>query len=122
MLDADISKFFDRINQKALLDKLNTYPQMQQTIQAWLKAGIMDGAELFPSEEGTPQGGVISTLLANVALHGLETDVEEKFARRINSRRIEPKVIRFADDFVVIDEDEAVIKAAREYIAEWLEK
>ena len=82
----------------------------------------MDGAQLFPSEQGTPQGGVISTLLANVALHGLETDVTEKFARSINGRRIEPRVIRFADDFVVIDEDEAVIKEAKEYIAEWLEK
>ncbi|MEP6775925.1 MAG: group II intron reverse transcriptase/maturase [Chloroflexota bacterium] len=120
VLDADVAQCFDRINQTALLEKLHTYPQMRQTIQAWLQAGIMDGAELFPSTAGTPQGSVISTLLANVALHGLETAVAQKFARRSKGRQLAPKVVRFADDFVVIDEDETVLQAAKEYIADWL--
>lgn len=126
VLDADIAKCFDRINHEALLNKLQTYPHMRRTIQAWLEAGIMDGDELFPSEAGTPQGGVISPLLANIALHGLETSVVEKFARRLpyridrNTRRIKPAVIRYADDFVVIDEDLKVIEAAMEFIVEWL--
>src|ERR1043165_7710323 len=57
VLDADIAKCFDRINHNALLNKLQTYPQMRRAIKAWLKAGVMEGEELFPTEEGTPQGG-----------------------------------------------------------------
>jgi RNA-directed DNA polymerase len=72
VLDADISKCFDKINHEKLLEKLNTFPTLRKQIRAWLKAGYMDGKELFPSNEGTPQGGVISPLLANIALHGME--------------------------------------------------
>ena len=59
VLDADIRKCFDCINHSALLDKLNTFPLMRRQIKAWLKAGVMSGENLFPCEEGTPQGGVI---------------------------------------------------------------
>jgi len=58
VLEADIEKCFERINQEALLKKLATYPAQRREIKAWLKAGIMDGKNLFPTEEGTPQGGV----------------------------------------------------------------
>ena len=57
VLDADISKCFDRINHKALLEKMGTYPQLRRLVKGWLKAGVMDG-DLFPTDEGTPQGGV----------------------------------------------------------------
>jgi RNA-directed DNA polymerase len=60
---ADISKCFDRINHSKLLSKVNTYPKLRKQIRAWLKAGVMDNNKLFPTEEGTPQGGVISPLL-----------------------------------------------------------
>ena len=65
VLDADIAKCFDRINQEKLLIKLNTSPTIRRQIRAWLKAGVMDGKQLFPTSEGTPQGGVISPLRAN---------------------------------------------------------
>ncbi len=68
VLDADIAKCFDRIDQEALLRKLNTFPTIRRQVRAWLKAGVMDGKQLFPTSEGTPQGGVISPLLANIAL------------------------------------------------------
>jgi RNA-directed DNA polymerase len=60
VLDADIAKCFDRIDHQALLAKLNTFPALRRTIRAWLKAGVMEGAQLFPTEAGTPQGGVCS--------------------------------------------------------------
>jgi hypothetical protein len=53
---------FDNINHEALLKKLNTYPAMRQTIQAWLKAGIIDNGVFEETPRGTPQGGVVSPL------------------------------------------------------------
>ena len=58
VLDADISKCFDRINHEALLRKVSTFPKLRQVIKAWLKSGVMEGGTLFPTTEGTPQGGV----------------------------------------------------------------
>ncbi len=78
VLDADIAGCFDHINQKALLSKLNTYPAMRRTIRSWLQAGMLDQGVFAPTSCGTPQGGVISPLLMNVALHGLETFVIQK--------------------------------------------
>lgn len=75
VLDADIAKCFDRINHDALLTKLNTFPTLRKQARSWLKAGLMEGGELFPTAEGTPQGGVISPLLANIALHGMEMTI-----------------------------------------------
>lgn len=67
VLDADIEKCFDQISHSALLDKLQAIQPITRLIRGWLKAGIMDGDKrLFP-EAGTPQGSVISPLLANVA-------------------------------------------------------
>ncbi|WP_353838701.1 reverse transcriptase N-terminal domain-containing protein [Moorena sp. SIO4E2] len=62
VLDADIAKCFDKINHDALLTKLNTYPSMRRLIKSWLKAGVMDSGTFSPTDEGTPQGGVISPL------------------------------------------------------------
>ena len=58
VLDADIAKCFDRINHQALLEKLNTFPKLRRQIKAWLKSGVMNSKTLFPTSEGTPQGGV----------------------------------------------------------------
>ena len=117
-LDADISKCFDQIDRAALLVKLNTSPKLRRCIKGWLEAGVMDGEELFPTTAGTPQGGVISPLLANIALHGMETVISEKFPRRRGWTP--PKVVRYADDFVILHEERAVIEQSREIIEEWL--
>src|SRR5713226_2095212 len=82
VFDADIKGAFDNINQAALLDKLHTYPACRQVIKAWLQAGVMDGKDYSPTEMGTPQGGVISPLLMNVAIHGMEMAIKEGYAKR----------------------------------------
>ena len=124
VLDADIAKCFDRINQTALLQKLHTFPSLRRAIRGWLKAGIMDGKELCPSEEGTPQGGAVSPLLANIALHGLETTIREAFPEQSyvegKRERWRPAVIRYADDFVVLHQDRSVIEQVRQVAALWL--
>jgi RNA-directed DNA polymerase len=75
VLDADIEKCFDRISHDALLVKLHAPQPVMRLVRGWLKAQVVDrNKRLFP-EAGTPQGGVISPLLANVALHGLESAV-----------------------------------------------
>ena len=60
VLDADIAKCFDRIDHAALLAKLATSSSFRRAIRAWLQAGVMDGGELFPTTQGTPQGGVLT--------------------------------------------------------------
>lgn len=60
VLDADIAKCFDRINHNVLLKKLNTFPTLRRLVKRWLEAGVMDGKEMFPTHEGTPQGGCIT--------------------------------------------------------------
>ncbi|MEA5606467.1 group II intron reverse transcriptase/maturase [Nostoc sp. UHCC 0252] len=132
VLDADIAKCFDRIDHEALLRKLNTFPTIRRQVRAWLKAGVMDGKQLFPTSEGTPQGGVISPLLANIALHGMEIRIKE-FAKTLDMKKSTGKgqlswqvktkglsLIRYADDFVILHEDITVVQRCREIISEWL--
>ncbi|MCY7334877.1 MAG: group II intron reverse transcriptase/maturase [Chamaesiphon sp.] len=131
VLDADISKCFDKINHQTLLSKLNTFPTLRRQIRAWLKAGVMDNNKLFPTNEGTPQGGVISPLLANIALHGMEElikgiapsiDMKNSQGYQIYNRdKINSiSLIRYADDFVVLHEDLEVIQMCTQKIKEWL--
>lgn len=133
VLDADISKCFDRIDQEALLRKLNTSPTIRRQVRAWLKAGVMDGKQLFPTSEGTPQGGVISPLLANIALHGMEERIKDfvetldlkrscgKYQLTIRDKRDSVQLIRYADDFVILHKDITVVQRCQQTIAEWLE-
>jgi RNA-directed DNA polymerase len=114
VLDADIAKCFDRINHHALLAKTGAFPMLRRILRHWLKAGVMDGERLFPTEEGTPQGGVISPLLANIALHGMEALLRERF------RTQKPRLVRYADDFVVLHPDRDTVKQVQQAVAEWL--
>jgi RNA-directed DNA polymerase len=116
VLDADIAKCFDRLQHTALLDKLTTFPTLRRTIKAWLTAGVMDGKLFSPTPMGSPQGGGISPLLANVALHGLETTIRAAFT----TTEGKPTVIRYADDFVALHPDVAVIERVQSIVSEWL--
>jgi RNA-directed DNA polymerase len=71
VLDADLAAAFDRIDHAHLLAALGTFPA-RAMVEQWLKAGVVDKGRLAPTEEGTPQGGVVSPVLLNVALHGME--------------------------------------------------
>jgi RNA-directed DNA polymerase len=114
VLDADIEKCFDRISHEGWLAKLHASQPVMRWIRNWLKAGILeDGKTLFP-EAGTPQGGVLSPLLANIALHGLETFVS------CNGRKHRVGVIRYADDFVILCDDLDVLLEAKTRAEEWL--
>lgn len=130
MLDADLEGCFDNIDHQALIQKLNTFPKMEEQVRAWLKAGILKDNVFFDTESGTPQGGVISPLLANIALHGFETYITDKFPTRKTSRLAHPegkqfdiheaRVIRYADDFLILHEELEVIKKAKVLITQWM--
>jgi RNA-directed DNA polymerase len=134
VLDADIAGCFDNIDHAALLDKLKCSPFLRRRIKSWLKAGVMDGSVLQPNQQGTPQGGIISPLLANIALHGLEMDTKQALGRELllymkqkrgkgsymlSARML--SIIRYADDFVIIHEDQQLLLKAKEYITTWLQ-
>lgn len=125
VLEADIAQCFDKINHAVLLDKLKTYPTMRNQLRAWLKSGILEQGKIFKTNEGTPQGGVISPLLANIALHGMEKTIKA-YARKLkgdkakNERAI--SLIRYADDFVILHENLEVILQCQKIISKWLNK
>ena len=115
VLDADIEKFFDRVNHSALLAKVDAPRFMKDAIKRMLRAKIFEQGELLDSELGTPQGGVLSPLLANLALHGMETAINDRFPRK---RPI--LCVRYADDFVVLADTREDAEAARTLVADWL--
>lgn len=134
VLKVDIEKSFDRINHKLLLDKLEkSHPILVEQINAWLKAGIIKGfnhnsstKSIIQNEMGTPQGGVISPLLSNISLHGLINHLKEWIVtipaknNRKAAKQEALKVIRYADDILVLHEDSNVIKMAKHEIKDWL--
>ncbi len=123
VLDADIKGCFDNIGHKHLLNLIDG-KMAKATVKQWLKAGIMEKQDFQASEIGTPQGGIISPLLANIALDGMETylykGLREKGykVRDIRDGRI--RIVRYADDFVVMHENKEVIEDSKVIITEWL--
>lgn len=119
--DANISKCFDKVDHQAILKKIKAPAQIQRQIKAWLKAGILKDGAFTPSEMGnpmgTPQGGAIAPLLANIALTGME-EVVNTIPKKSRETLI---LIRYADDFVVIGDDLDEVKKARVVIEEFLD-
>jgi len=115
VLDADIKGCFDNISHTALLEKLHTLPPLTHLIKGWLKAGVMEGSDFSPTESGTPQGGVISPLLMNIALHGMETAIKE-----VKYQDGKPIVVHYADDFVIFHPNKDELQKAATKASEWL--
>ncbi|MEP7288958.1 MAG: reverse transcriptase domain-containing protein [Chloroflexota bacterium] len=96
VVDADIKGCFDNINHEHLLATIGTFPA-KALIHQWLKAGYVEMGILHETTTGTPQGGVISPLLANISLHGMETALGAQ-RRNKGHAATERTVIRYADD------------------------
>lgn len=139
VLDADLKGCFDNINQEYLVEKLEASPLVSSQVRAWLKAGIFEGLSLSPDQYedvpendlGTPQGGVISPFLANVALHGMENFLNdwitgqtwpvEKRHQLYKANKIKSLgFIRYADDFVVIHSNKRILEGAKVALSQWL--
>lgn len=105
VVDADIRGFFDNLDRGVLRDLVGrrvTDGGIHRLIGRWLNAGVLDGEELINPETGTPQGGVISPVLANIYLHYV---LDEWFVKVVQPRlRGRSLLVRFADDFVILCE------------------
>src|SRR5690348_5662766 len=124
ILDADLAAAFDKIDHSRLLQALGSFPA-RGMIEGWLKAGVFEAGKGFaPTGEGTPQGGVISPCLLNVALHGLEGAAGVRY-RTTGTHAGEtepgsPVVIRYADDVAVLCHSQEQARQVKARLARWL--
>jgi RNA-directed DNA polymerase len=121
MVDADIKGAFDNIEHAYVLDAIGEIPG-KELIKQWLKAGYVEHKRWHPTEAGTPQGGVISPLLANIALHGMEEALNIRYRHTKDGERNEGSraLVRYADDFVVLCESREEAEQVLEILKEWL--
>ena len=125
ILDADIEKCFDKINHNWLLE--NT-PMETKVLKSWLKAGYLENSNFYKTEEGTPQGGVISPTLMNHTLNGLEKFLEETFKPGYGISSTGKKVrkstcinlVRYADDLIVTGRSKRQLERVKLAIGEFL--
>ena len=123
-LDADLAAAFDKIVHSHLLAQLGSFPA-RDMIRDWLKAGVFEAGKGFaPTGEGTPQGGVISPCLLNVALHGLEEAAGVRYktsgTHARDTRPGSPVAVRYADDMVVLCHSQQQATDVKARLAEWL--
>ena len=123
-LEGDIKGCFDNISHQWLIDNI---PMDKSVLKQFLKAGYIFERQLFPTEAGTPQGGIISPILANITLDGIEKLLADKYrnnkiGRRYNNHAAKHKVnfVRFADDFIVTAKTEEIAKEIKELIKDFL--
>jgi len=124
VLDADIRGAFDNIHHEHLMECIAAFPA-RGLVRQWLKSGYVEKGTQYATQTGTPQGGIISPLLANIALHGMEDCLNIRYRLRTTGweRRPGPfTVIRYADDFVVLAETRENAEQARIKLQEWLKE
>lgn len=123
ILDADVAGAFDHIDHDRLVELLGSFPA-REAIRAWLKAGVIDSGAFMPTEEGTPQGGVISPLLLNVALHGMEqaAGVRYRNSARSDAETVagSPVLVRYADDYVAMCHSREQAEQVKQRLEAWL--
>jgi RNA-directed DNA polymerase len=122
-LDADLAAAFDRIDHSHLLSQLGTFPA-RELVERWLKAGVVEKGRFALTEEGTPQGGVISPVLLNVALHGLEEAAGVRYqtsgTHAGDTMADSPVVVRYADDVLALCVSREQAEEVKARLAIWL--
>ena len=123
VLDADLAAAFDRIDHDHLMCQLGLFPA-RDMVRRWLRAGVVEKDWFTPTEEGTPQGGVISPVLLNVALHGMEqaAGVRYRHTGKHPGATADgcPVVIRYADDLVALCHTRDQAEQVKARLAAWL--
>src|SRR6266568_4019621 len=124
VLDADLTAAFDRVGHDHILDQLGTFPA-KAAVAGWLKAGVIDKGRLAPTEQGTPQGGVASPLLFNIALHGMEQAAGavyrwNPYREAYGAAPGTPLLVRYADDLIALCDSREQAQQVKTRLAEWL--
>jgi RNA-directed DNA polymerase len=123
VLDADLAAAFDNLHHDHLLGVLGRFPA-RTMVGKWLRAGVLDQGHLTSTERGSPQGGVISPLLMNVALHGMEQAAGVRYittgANAGTVRPGSPVVIRYADDLLAFCRSRQEAERVKARLADWL--
>ena len=121
-LDADLEAAFDRLSHDHILASLGTFPA-RGLVRRWLKAGVIEDGRFAPSGEGTPQGGVISPCLMNVALHGMEEAAGVRYWEGATLRAAPgtPVLVRYADDVLALCHTREQAEHVKQRLARWLE-
>ena len=119
VLDADIKGAFDNINHDYLLSCIKGFPGIKW-IKQWLKSGVMEDMKYFPTITGVPQGSIVSPLLANIALHGMEKTLGVKYREYGYLSTKCCALVRYADDFVVLHETKQGCEIAKQTLQTWL--
>lgn len=135
VFEGDFKGCFDTLSHEYILEQIKDFPQ-KDTIERWLKAGFVDNNVFNETKEGTPQGGIVSPLLANIALNGMEKELDIKYILhknkiypegrwRINDNlKNSPKIalVRYADDFVILTETKEKAMSLYEELQPYLRK
>jgi RNA-directed DNA polymerase len=123
ILDADLAAAFDHLSHDHLRKELGYFPG-REVVGQWLEAGVIEDGQFTTTEEGAPQGGVISPLLLNVALHGMETAAGVRYRqtgiRAGNIRPDSPVVVRYADDLLALCHSREQAEQVKARLAAWL--
>lgn len=119
VLDADIAGAFDNIGHCGLQEAIGNFPA-RELIKQWLKAGYVEEDMLYPTETGCPQGGVISPLLLNIALHGMEEALGIVY-NPSGPKREKYMIVRYADDFAAFCRTRKEAEEAKRLLTDWLE-
>ena len=123
ILDADLAGAFDNIDHDHLLKTVGDFPA-RRMVAGWLKAGVFEAGRGFsPTQAGTPQGGVISPLLLNIALHGLEEAAGVRYQTGKRAGEVagtSPTLTRYADDLVVCCHSRQQTEQVKAKLAAWL--
>jgi len=123
ILDADLAGAFDQIAHDHILRMLGTFPGRGMVAQ-WLKAGVVEQGRLHRTEDGVPQGGVISPALLNIALHGMEKAAGVRYARDDHKAALfapgSPALVRYADDLLALCHSRQEALEVKARLAGWL--
>ena len=123
ILDADLAAAFDRLDHNHILSQIDGFPA-RGLIERWLRAGVVEHGWFTPTEEGSPQGGVISPVLLNVALHGMEQAAGVRYRTAgVNTGNVvvgSPLLVRYADDLVAMCYSREQAEQVKARLAAWL--